>query len=695
MQHTSKKTTLALALLSGFSIFAGATAPAHAISLRDLLMGGPGKRDGGSLAGRGREEAMPSEGALADPEPLPKVSGPRYYTYKADAQRMVKTAGFAAAEPLRSIAEAKVSSPSDIAQALESYYATASQPIWVSPDDINEKARAVLALFERAADYGLDPADYMLTAPTLTTASVEPATVSGETAAAAPEADAVAAEAAAPDVPNAPEATPVVASETPAVGAEQAAAPVVDAAPVQNAAENSTPAQPEAPVAAQPEVQSAAAIARQQELMQFELALSQKALLFAQDMVRGRVDPNRISGYHDLKRKTVDLPATLAAISQGAEAAAYLEGLAPKSGNFAALKNELAKLKAEAANAGDEIVLPDSLLLKPGNTSADLPQIVAVIEKKGSEALKTEHAATLAGYQKTPEYTPELVELVKSYQSEVGLKADGVIGAATLRKMTGHTSQDKIEKLVVAMEQARWMPDDLGQRYVFINQPAYRVYYHDHGAEQFSMRVVIGSKAHQTFFFNDQIQTVEFNPYWGVPQSIIINEMLPKLRQDPSYLDRTGYEVAVNGRVMPSSSVNWFGSTSNISVRQPPSSDNALGDLKILFPNAHAIYMHDTPSKSFFQRDMRALSHGCVRLAEPRKMAAAVLGVSEGDVDAEIAAGKNVAEKVTANIPVYVSYFTAWPNKDGAVEYFDDVYDRDTAVEKAFDTTTKARSARS
>ncbi|WP_244530209.1 L,D-transpeptidase family protein [Rhizobium sp. NFR07] len=718
MQHTSKKTTLALALLSGFSIFAGATAPAHAISLRDLLMGGPGKRDGGSQAGRGRDEAMPSERALADPEPLPKVSGPRYYTYKADAQRLVKTGGFAAAEPFRSISEAKVSSPSDIAQALESYYATASQPIWVSADDINEKARAVLALFERAGDYGLDPADYMLAAPTLTTASVEPAptaepvaapaTGPAETVAPVAAADAVpaatadavegdvpaadaAATAVAPDASSAPTATPIAGSEMPAAPAEQAAAPATDAAPVENAA----PAQPEVPAVAQPEVQSAATVARQQELMQFELALSQKALLFAQDMVRGRVDPNRISGYHDLKRKAVDLTATLAAISQGEQASAYLEGLAPKSANFQSLKNELATLKAEAVNAGDDIVLPDTLLLKPGNSSTDLPQIVAVIEKKGSESLKSEHAATLTAYQKTPEYTPELVELVKSYQSEVGLKADGVIGAATLRKMAGHTPQDRIGKLVVAMEQARWMPDDLGQRYVFINQPAFRVYYHDHGAEQFSMRVVIGSKAHQTFFFNDQIQTVEFNPYWGVPQSIIINEMLPKLRQDPSYLDRTGYEVAVNGRVMPSSSVNWYGSTSNISVRQPPSSDNALGDLKILFPNAHAIYMHDTPSKSFFQRDMRALSHGCVRLAEPRKMAAAVLGVSERDVDAEIAAGKNVAEKVTANIPVYVSYFTAWPNKDGAVEYFDDVYDRDTAVEKAFDTTTKARSARS
>lgn len=177
-----------------------------------------------------------------------------------------------------------------------------------------------------------------------------------------------------------------------------------------------------------------------------------------------------------------------------------------------------------------------------------------------------------------------------------------------------------------------------------------------------------------------------------MPQSIIINEMLPKLRQDPSYLDRMGYEVEVNGKAVPSSAVNWYGSTQNISVRQPPSSDNALGDLKILFPNSHAIYMHDTPSKSFFQRDMRALSHGCVRLAEPRKMAAAVLGTTIEDVNQRIAAGQNVAAKVTAKIPVYISYFTAWPNKDGKVEYFDDVYSRDDAMAKAFSATTKARS---
>lgn len=206
------------------------------------------------------------------------------------------------------------------------------------------------------------------------------------------------------------------------------------------------------------------------------------------------------------------------------------------------------------------------------------------------------------------------------------------------------------------------------------------------------MRSVVGSKAHQTFFFQDKIKTVEFNPSWGVPQSIIVNEMVPKLRRDPSYLDRLGYEVAVNGRSVSSTSVDWYGSTNSISVRQPPSSDNALGDLKILFPNAHAIYMHDTPAKSFFKRDMRALSHGCVRLAEPRKMAAALLGISEKDVDARIATGKNVPTSVNADIPVYIAYFTAWPNKDGKVEYFGDVYDRDVATMKALAATSKARN---
>ena len=137
------------------------------------------------------------------------------------------------------------------------------------------------------------------------------------------------------------------------------------------------------------------------------------------------------------------------------------------------------------------------------------------------------------------------------------------------------------------------------------------------------MRVVVGKKANQTNFFDDEIEKVEFNPTWGVPQSIITNEMLPKLRADPSYLDRIGYKVSYNGKARSSSSINWssLSSTRAIGVRQPAGPKNALGQLKILFPNKHAIYMHDTPAKSLFGRDTRAFSHGCVRLHDPKAMA--------------------------------------------------------------------------
>ncbi|CAD7045263.1 peptidoglycan-binding protein [Pseudorhizobium endolithicum] len=623
LQTTSKRSSIALAFISTVSVIAAGVAPAQALTLMDIIRGGPGKRAPSYDSGLPGVDAGRQAPRNIDPQPLPKVSGPKYHVYKADPARLVKTAGFAAnasTGPERLLAEAKVSAPSDIAAALEAFYGKSTKPLWISAGDINEKGRDVLALFDRAQEFGLDPADYRLAPPELVTASTQ--TVS---------------------------ATVSDASKTP-VGSDHDRA-----------------------------------------LMQFELALSAKALMFAQDMIRGRLDPNRISGYHDFKRKDVKLSLVLPFIRSGEDAAGYLEGLIPQSDHFLALKDELARLRAEEADEGQRIALPENLLLKPGATSPELANVVAAIRKHGSDALKEKHSAFLASYQQDDQYTPAVVDLVKGFQDEAGLKPDGVIGPATVRAMVGHSVAAKIDKLTVAMEQARWLPADLGGRHVFINQPAYTASYHDGGTEQFSMRVVIGSKANQTYFFQDQIETVEFNPYWGVPQSIIINEMLPHLRADPSYLDRMGYQVEVNGRPVSSTSVNWYGSTQSIAVRQPPSSDNALGELKILFPNEHAIYMHDTPSKSFFKRDMRALSHGCIRLAEPRKMAAAVLGVSEQEIGAKIAKGKNIGETVSDRIPVYVAYFTAWPNKDGVVEYFDDVYDRDAATLKALKATSTAR----
>lgn len=430
--------------------------------------------------------------------------------------------------------------------------------------------------------------------------------------------------------------------------------------------------------------------AEAQALATFEVALSARVLTYVEDAQRGRIDPNRISGYHDFQRKQVNLGPVLQMVKASPDVSAYLESRQPSGAHFNALKAELARLEGDDG-AGHHIAINLVKALKPGETSEEVANIVAAIRHHGSEALKTKHAEILATYAGAPEYSPDIADLVKDFQHDVGLKPDGIIGAATVRALVGETSAAKVDKVIIAMEQARWLPDDLGSRHVFINQPAFTATYVNESRPQFSMRVVVGSKTNQTYFFQDEIETVEVNPYWGVPQSIIINEMLPKLRSDPSYLDRMGYQVAVNGKATASSSVDWYGSTNSVSVRQPPSSDNALGELKILFPNSHAIYMHDTPSKSFFKKDMRALSHGCVRLSEPRRMAAAVLGTTEDDVGKQIAAGQNKALRVPVKIPVYVSYFTAWPDDAGTVHFYDDVYGRDGYVKKAFAATSAAR----
>ncbi|MDQ0320578.1 murein L,D-transpeptidase YcbB/YkuD [Pararhizobium capsulatum DSM 1112] len=575
------------------------------------------------------EEVQPPRGVQQPSEkqassPAPKVTSPRYYTYKAEPLRRIDTAKLTdpvvtgsvvnvASSAMAPLSQARqflpdvtAYAPGDVAKVVEAYYANHDNFIWIKDKGANDAAKAAIAVLADAGSVGLNPHDYAVELP----------------------------------------------SET------------FDAADVN---------------------------AREKALVDFEIKLTSATLTYMLDTVRGRVDPNKISGYHDFKRKTVNLAGKLNVLAASHDVGAFLKSLTPSGPEFQALQKELAVLNAKNDNVPRVEIAPGTLL-KPGNTDPELANIIEGIRQKGSDALKAEHAAVLATYQGAPEYTPELVALVEGFQKENNLKPDGIVGKASIRLLTGgDTTADRINKVVIAMEQARWLPADLGSRYVFINQPAFTVSYHDQNKEQFSMRVVVGSKSNQTYFFEDEIQTVEFNPYWGVPQSIIINEMLPKLRSDPGYLDRLGYQVEVGGRPVSSYDVNWYGSTNSVAVRQPPSSDNALGELKILFPNSHAIYMHDTPSKSFFARDQRALSHGCVRLADPRRMAAAVLGTTVDDIAKQIAGGKNKGVQVPQRIPVYVAYFTAWPDKDGKVQYFDDVYERDMYMGRAFEATRTAR----
>lgn len=428
------------------------------------------------------------------------------------------------------------------------------------------------------------------------------------------------------------------------------------------------------------------------ELARFEVTLTARVLRYVRDAHRGRVDPNRLSGYHDFAQKPLDYAAVLDAIDKDVIAPrAYLQLWHPQNQAYAALRSELEMLRGSMENA--IVVAPDTFL-RPGQSSPEFAKILQLIERDADAAFLAEHGAALTAAAGTEAYSQELVPLIKAAQQARGLKPDGVIGPRTVAAIAGNSKADRVSKVLVAMEQLRWLPSRLGERHVLINVPEFKARYVEGGEEKLAMRTVVGKTATQTFFFQDEIEYVEFHPYWGIPRSILVNKYLPKLYQDPGYLDRIGYEITdARGRQISSSSINWPAHGANIpyDVRQPPGPKNSLGEMKIMFPNRHAIYMHDTPDKYLFDKESRAYSNGCVRLQDPRGMAAAVLGWSRDEVATRLK-GAHGQVDLTEKVPVYVVYFTAWPQADGAVGYSPDVYGRDAYVEKAMRRVDEVRA---
>ncbi|MCT7375512.1 L,D-transpeptidase family protein [Chelativorans salis] len=431
---------------------------------------------------------------------------------------------------------------------------------------------------------------------------------------------------------------------------------------------------------------------RRQALIRLEMALSARALRYARDARLGRVDPNKLSGYHDFPKKPLVEAAVLEVLAGAKKPADYLESLHPQNTLYAALRKEL---KALRASAEKEIVVDTDTFVRPGSSHPEFPKILQIIERDANPAFRAEHGEVLVAHAGSETYAQELVPVVKAAQKLHDLNPDGIIGRRTVGALAGESKQARIEKVLLALERLRWHPSHLGSRRVMINAASFTATYLEGDRETLSMRVVVGKPSNQTSFFHDEIEYVEFNPYWGVPRSILVNEKLPKLRRDPGYLDRAGYEVTDSrGRRVSSASVNWnrYGTNIPFSVRQPPGPKNALGELKIMFPNKHSIYMHDTPAKDLFSRDTRAYSHGCVRLQDPRAMAAAVLGTSVDEIGREVGKGRNARRDAPQKIPVYVGYFTAWPEAAGEVTYHADIYGRDDNLRKALAKVEETRA---
>ncbi len=262
-----------------------------------------------------------------------------------------------------------------------------------------------------------------------------------------------------------------------------------------------------------------------------------------------------------------------------------------------------------------------------------------------------------------------LAAAVLGFQLRHGLEPDGVAGPATLRALAEPASEH-VRRIAINLERQCELPEDLGERYVLVNIAGFQLQAVEDGRTALELKVIIGKPYTRTPIFTGLMTRVILNPSWYVPRSIVAKEIEPRLRRDPGYLERENFEVLPtrNGR---------------LALRQRPGPDNALGRIKFLFPNPYDVYLHDTPSRTLFNRTVRTFSHGCIRVEKPQELAAWVLG-PEGwtleDVQDAVANGRERAVALTQSIPVHVVYWTAWVDANGVLQMRNDVYSRDQAL---------------
>lgn len=423
-------------------------------------------------------------------------------------------------------------------------------------------------------------------------------------------------------------------------------------------------------------------------MARLDVSLTAMALTYARHASGGQFDPRRLSRYNDLVPEWVPAARAMKVLAWSPFPAEYLAGLHPSHPAYAAMKTALAQHRGSSPQVVIFEPIATGKVVRTGQADDRMPAIRARLAELGF-AEPADHLAddpmVLDG---------ELSGRLRAFQAAAGIGADGLLGNRTVTALNSDDRAIELQRLLNNMERLRWLPKSLGSRYVFVNPPAYTVQVMDKGEEIWRSRVIVGKPTTQTAAFHDEIETVVFNPSWGVPQSIIANEYLPKLRDDPGYLDRIGFKVVdARGKVVSSSSVDWwsYGSKVPYGVQQPPGRSNALGELKFLFPNSHDIYMHDTPNRDLFDSDKRAFSHGCVRVQNPRDFAAVLLGWDRTRIDQNTESRKSQSVKLSAKVPVHLTYFTAWPDETGTIRYHNDIYGRDETMDKARSAILLAR----
>ena len=266
-------------------------------------------------------------------------------------------------------------------------------------------------------------------------------------------------------------------------------------------------------------------------------------------------------------------------------------------------------------------------------------------------------------------FNEDLETVVKKVQKQFGFPPTGIVDAGLITALNVPAAE-RLEQLQTNLDRLQTQPVDQAGSRIVVNIPEYKLHVYEGGREVMNINAVVGKESSKTAVFNDELTHIVFSPYWNVPPDIVANEILPAMEKRRNYLAANGYEVTGHENGLPV-------------IRQKPGKKNSLGQVKFLFPNEHAIYFHDTPAKSLFKNRIRAYSHGCIRLEEPQKLAAYLLRNSDWTNDRindAMNAGKEQWVKLAAPVPVSITYFTAWIDDEGLLNFRDDIYGYDRGV---------------
>jgi murein L,D-transpeptidase YcbB/YkuD len=410
-------------------------------------------------------------------------------------------------------------------------------------------------------------------------------------------------------------------------------------------------------------------------LRALELKITSEFFAFADEEWSGNNEKLLQQSEWFIPKKTLDYEAILDTLLENHSKPFNV----PVYRQYELLKSYLRQYRKIELDGGWPLVTLDANILKSGDTTP----VVRMIKKRLS--VTGDYTAA----DSSDIFNAELTEGIKNFQRRCGIPEDGKIDQKVVDEMNIPVHQ-KIEQMIINIERCKWVPVALEGDYLIVNLPEFRMHAYEGNQYLWNMNVVIGKATDKTVIFTGNLKYIVLNPYWNVPESIFTKEILPKLKKDPGYLESQQMEIITNQTPdvpIDPFSVNWDQPESKFHayiIRQKPGPHNALGRIKFLFPNEYNIYLHDTPSKSLFERTARSFSHGCIRVADPEKLALFLLaGEKEwnpASLDKAMAPGKEKYIVLKKPVPVFIVYFTAWVDRHGKLNFRNDIYNHDAVM---------------